>query len=272
MGIGRRSVSVWVAVLGLCLAVGAGAASAYEDTLSDGEINLGAASPFTVLTSSSDVIRGGSTVQGTVGIQSGSFNLSGGSTVTGDLVYDSGVMRNISGGSIVRGRTYQDNTTIDNALSDAQMLSDAAFAEAVTARYATLTSVNLNHSSLTITGGADEKIVLRLTDFVLTNNSIFTLSGTATTAFIVNVTNNFSLSSNSSISLLNVPASNVLFNILGTGSTVVLRGGSTMSGTLLALHRKVRIRGRSHFENGRVIANQVNMSRHANLLTPTRNQ
>src|SRR5215813_13976806 len=269
-GIGRRSVAVLVAVIGLCVAAGAARASEYQDTLPDGQINRGSASVFTVLTSSSDWIRGGSVVQGDIGIDEGKFTLSGRSDVFDDLVYHSGVVIKTSGGS-VHGRSYSDDPLIDSALMDAQMLSDAAFAESVTPRYASLTSVNLNHSSLTIAGGANEKVVLNLTDFVLTNSSIFTLSGTATTSFIVNVTETFSLRSNSHISLVNVPASNVLFNIRGTGSTVSLRGGSTMPGTLLALNRKVRIKGGSQVV-GRVIANQVKITKHSSVLTPTRNQ
>ena len=277
MGIGRRSVSVLVAVIGLCVA--ASAAGQYQDTLSDGQINTGSASVFTLLTSSSDWIRGGSVLQGDIGIDQGKFTLSGESDVFGDLVYHTGVVIKTSGGT-VHGRTYSDDPLIDSALMDAQMLSDAAFAEPVTPRYTTLTSVNLDHSSLTITGGANEKVVLRLTDFVLTNNSILTLSGTATTSFIFNVTETFSLRSNSHINLLNVPASNVLFNILGTGSQVLLRGGSTMSGTLLALNRNVRIRGHRHRHGwqdsgsqvfGTVIANEVTISNRSSVLTPTRN-
>src|SRR5215468_3650661 len=258
MSLGRRSVSVLVAVIGLCVAAGAAGANQYEDTLPDGQINTGSAGVFTVLTSSSDWIRGGSVVQGDIGIDEGKFRLSGASDVFGDLVYHSGVVINTSGGT-VHGTTSSDDPLIDSALMDAQMLSDAAFAEPVTPRYTTLTSVNLDHSSLTITGGANEKVVLRLTDFVLTNNSIFTLSGTATTSFIVNVTDTFSLRSNSQISLVNVLASNVLFNIRGTGSTVWLRGGSSMPGTLLALNRKVRIKGGSQVV-GPVIANQVKIT------------
>jgi len=262
-----------------CVAAGAGSASQYQDTLPDGQINTGSASVFTVLTSSSDWTRGGSVLGGDVGIDQGQFSLWGGSEVLGDLVYHTGVVITTSAGS-VHGTTYSDDPLIDSALMDAQMLSDAASAESVTPRYTTLTSVNLNHSSLTITGSANEKVVLRLTDFVLTNNSILTLSGTATTSFIFNVTETFSLRSNSHINLLNVPASNVLFNILGTGSQVLLRGGSTMSGTLLALNRNVRIRGHRHRHGwqdsgsqvlGAVIANEVTISNRSSVLTPTRN-
>jgi hypothetical protein len=270
MGIGRRSVSVWVAVIGLCVAAGAGEANAYQDTLPDGQINTGSASIFSVLTSSSGWLGGGSVVQGDIGIDQGKFTLSGRSDVFGDLVHHTGVMIRNRGGS-VHGTIYSDDPLDDGALMDAQMLSDAAFAEPVTPQYGSLTSVNLNHNSMTITGGANEKIVLRLTDFVLTNNSIFTLSGTATTSFIIDVTGTFSLRSNSHISLVNVLASNVLFNILGDGSTVWLRGGSTMFGTLLALNSTVELRGGSQVV-GRVIAEHVKIKKHSSVLTPTRNQ
>jgi hypothetical protein len=270
MGIGRRSVSILGAVIGLCVAAGAGGATPYQDALSDGQINTGSASLFAVLTSSSDKIKGGSVVQGNIGIGQGRFTLSGESDVFGDLVYHTGVTLDTSGGSI-HGRTYSDDPLIDSALMDAQSLSDAAWMEPVTPRYADRTSVNLNGSSLTITGGANERVVLRLTDFVLTNHSTFTLSGTATTAFIINVTQTFSLRSGSRISLVNVPASNVLFNIRGTGSMVEVRGGSTVLGTLLALNRTVRIRGGSEVA-GRVIANQVKISKHSIVVTPEKNQ
>jgi hypothetical protein len=270
LGIGRRSVSIWVAVLGLCVAASAGGASPDLATLSDGQINTGSASVFAVLTSSSDKIKGGSVVQGNIGIDQGKFTLFGESDVVGDLIYHTGVTINTSGGSI-HGRTYSDDPLIDSALMDAQSLSDAAWMEPVTPRYADRTSVNLDGGSLTITGGANERVVLRLTDFVLIHHSIFTLSGTATTAFIINVTQTFSLRSGSRISLVNVPVSNVLFNIRGSGSMVAIRGGSTVDGILLALNRTVRIRGASQVV-GRVIANEVKISRHSIVLTPERNQ
>jgi small nuclear ribonucleoprotein (snRNP)-like protein len=269
IGIGYRSVAIWVALIGLCVASGAGGASPYQDTLSDGQINMGSASIFTVLTRSNDTIRNGSVVRGSIGIYQGKFTLTDGSDVFGNLLYRRGVVIRISSGSRVHGQIYSDDPVIDGALMDAKSLSDAAWMEPVTARYADLTSVNLNGSSLTISGGANEKVVLKLTDFILTNDSVFTLSGTATTAFIINVMNTFSLASNSTISLLNVPASNVLFNIRGTGTTVELTGGSTMSGTLLALRRTVRLRHRSRVV-GRIIAYQNILSNSS--LTPTTNQ
>jgi len=242
--------------------IGGDLPTTYQDTLPGGAINFGAASPFTVLTSSNDTISQSSNIGGNVGIQSGTFTLDRRSNVNGNLIYKNGVTRNISGN--VTGTTSRNDALIDSALSDAQMLSDAAFAESVTPRYATLTSVNLSNNNLTITGGANEKVVLRLTDFVL-SQATFTLSGTATTAFLINVTRNFSLN-NANVSLVNVPVSHVLFNIRGTG-TVTLTNAS-MSGNLLALNRTVSL---NHVNvTGKVIANQVTIS-NSNVVSPTTN-
>ena len=247
--------------------VGRDVPTTYPDTLPGGAINFGAASPFTLLTSSNDTISGNSNVTGNVGIQSGTFSLAKHSNVNGNLVYHTGVTRTISGN--VSGTISNNDMAIDNAFIDAQMLSDAAFAEAVTPRYLTLTMVNLNHGNLTITGGANEKVVLQLTNFVLTASN-FTLSGMATTSFLINVTGNFSVTNSSNIYLSGVPVANVLFNIRGTGSAVTLGTSSNISGNLLALNRTVNISGSSNI-TGKVIANQVNLSGSSNVVSPTRN-
>jgi hypothetical protein len=235
--------------------------TSYPDTLPGGAINFGRASSFTVLTSSNDAISGGSNVHGNVGIQSGTFSLDRNSNVYGNLVYHRGVTRHIQGN--VTGTQTQNDPAIDNALMDALSLSNAAFAEPVTSRYAGLTMVNLNGGSLTITGSANEKVVLKLTNFVLAHGADFTLQGTATTSFLVNITGNFALSGGSNISLLNVPVANVLFNIRGHG-TFNISGGSNISGNLLALNGTVNISGGSNI-TGVVIANQVNLSNNSNV-------
>ena len=247
--------------------VGRDVPTSYPDTLPGGAINFGAASPFTLLTSSNDTISGNSNITGNVGIQSGIFSLAKNSNIIGNLFYHTGVTRNISGH--VSGTTSLDNAAIDNAFSDLQMLSDTAFAEPVTPRYSTLTMVNLNGGSLSITGGANEKVVLSLTSFVLVSSN-FTLSGTTTTSFIINVTGNFSVTNNSNIILSGVPVANVLFNIRGTGSVVTM-GNSNISGNLLALNRTVTISGNTNV-TGKVIASQVNISGNTNIVSPTRNR
>jgi choice-of-anchor A domain-containing protein len=87
---------------------------------------------------------------------------------------------------------------------------------------------------------------------------VFTLSGTATTSFIINVTGNFSLSGGSKISLANVPAANVLFNIRNSGNMFAFSGGLSMYGTLLATKRLVGLD--PGFIYGRVIANAVKIT------------
>ncbi len=97
-------------------------------------------------------------------------------------------------------------------------------------------------------------IVLNLTDFVRTNGT-FTLQGTAATTYIVNVSRNFSLNNSSVILSGGLLASHVLFNVVGSGGQVSLNQGTQMSGTLLAMARKVDLSGGKVF--GRVLADQV---------------
>jgi len=95
----------------------------------------------------------------------------------------------------------------------------------------------------------------------------FTLEGTATTTYIINVKNQFSLN-NAKILLANssgmvgspsgVQASNVLFNIRSSGIQISLNQGTQMSGVLLALGNKVSLSGGTVY--GRVIGGQVNIT------------
>ena len=145
-----------------------------------------------------------------------------------------------------------------NALADAGSLSDAAAAEMSTPRYASITNVNITNASqsMTITGNDHEKVVLNLSNFVMSAGS-FTLQGTMYTAFIINVAGNFSIN-NSHIYLSGVPPANVLFNLPGSGGQVSLNQGTTMSGILLATDRRVDLSGGKVY--GRVIADQFNIT------------
>lgn len=252
----------------LLLVVAAGCAfqlpsvKAYNDINSGGAINVGRDNGFTILTSgdlndTNNTLTGSSRIKGNVAIGGrGNFSMSAG-YFSGDLAMNSYGKFTMTGPAQHVGRTYYNqDTNINNALADAQSLSDAAFAEAVTPAYASLTNVNLTSGAhMSITGGANQKIVLDLTNFTLTGGSWFTLKGTATTTFIINVTNSFSLTGASWISLSNVPARNVLFNVVGTGSQVSLTGNSYMYGVLLAKKRQVAISG--SWIKGRLIAEQL---------------
>lgn len=255
------------------VAVGVFTASAATDTLANGAINVGSADYFTVLAKgdagfTDNTITGPSFVTGNYGLGGqGTLSITGSSKITGKLVNHTGGQVNTSGAGTITGGVTINDAQLNQALTDAQMLSDAAAAESVSAAYASLTNVN---GSMTITGGPNEKVVLSLQDFKLNGGDTFTLQGTATTSFIINVAKNFALTGNSQILLSGVPPQNVLFNILGKGSQVAFSGKAGMSGILLALNRKVDLS--SGHVTGKVIADQVVITSGGSVVTPTTNR
>ena len=252
--------------------------SAYPDTDPlTGAINVGAfGRTFTVLAKSdvnflNNSSSGNAFVQGNIGIgQKGNFSLSGNASIDGDLYMNSVGQFSMSGNAhFTAGHGVKNNqdSLLSSAITDYQNLSDAACGETPTPAYASITNVSLSdNQSMTITGAPGQKVVLSLQNFSLTGNSTFTLQGTATTSFIINLAKGFSLSGNSQILLAGVPPKNVLFNIRGTGSDVTLSGSSTMSGILLALNRKVALSGNA-IVKGRVIGDQFNISGGAQVIS-----
>src|SRR6185295_15549545 len=88
--------------------------------------------------------------------------------------------------------------------------------------------------STTVTGAPGETVVLSLRDFQLAGHSTFTLQGTATTTFIINVSGQFSLLKNARIVLSGgVQWNDVLFNVRGSG-TVSISGDASLQGILMA--------------------------------------
>jgi len=274
------------AALVMAAAMGIGNLQAYNDTNSDGSINTGRASIFTVLTNGDLTMSGSSSITGTTGVgDSGSANLSGSARINGNLIINKKGKYNHTGTSGVTGTVTTDQTTLDNAWADALSLAGAAGSEMATNNYTytvngnpgsvPLTNVNLSSSGqITLVGGLDQKIVLSLQNFTLDQHSTFTLQGTATTTFIINVAKTFSLDHGSTIALLGVPPANVLFNLKGDGK---LSGGAQMSGILLASKGTVTLSGSSggvgSGVTGKIIAKQVTMSDGANVkpITPVMN-
>jgi Putative Ice-binding-like adhesive domain len=257
-------------VTGLAL-VAVTSARAYNDTNPDDTINVGSASLFTVLavgdmTQYNNNVTGPSGVFGNVGIGGhGNFTMSDG-VLDGDLYMNNFGTVTLSGPAHITGHRHglhedgvDQTTTLNNALSDALALSNAAAAEASTSNYMVTvgtfngTTVNTG-KSITIAATGSGKVVLNLQDFVLTNGT-FTLQGTAMNSFIINVSRNFSINNSSVILSGGLMASNVLFNVKGTGSQVSLNQGVSLTGILLAYQRKVDLSGGKVF--GKVIANQV---------------
>jgi hypothetical protein len=162
---------------------------------------------------------------------------------------------------------------LNQAALDAQTASDNAWALPVTPAYASLTNVNLSGGqNITITGSG--QVVLKLSNFIISSGT-FTLAGNAGTNYVINVSNQFSLSNSAKIILgAGISPTNVLFNIRGTGTQVTLSGSSTFNGVLLATKRSVALSGATQV-NGEVIANSVNIAGQARIIqavTPSKNQ
>jgi hypothetical protein len=259
-------------ILATVLACTASVFGSGVDTLPDGSIYVGpTGSNFTVLSQGdfdaiNDTFTGPSYIKGNVGIGGhGNFSASDG-TIDGDIYMNSYGTFKTSGPFQHHGTRFNNaDATLDAALNDANMLSDAAAMEASTYNYTytvnggspqapPLTTINTGQS-MTITANpfSGSKVVLNLQDFVLTSGT-FTLNGAANDTFIINVARNFSINNSSVVLAGGIMSSHVLFNVRGTGNQVSLNQGVHLWGILVALDRKVSLSGgRVH---GRVYANQ----------------
>lgn len=219
-----------------------------------------------------DNFGGNSFVVGDVGVSgTGQLKMTGTATIYGDLYVHTGGTLTFSGGSLVTGATYRNPTAdilLEQAANDAQNASDAAFALAVSPQYASLTKIDLHSQNLTLTA-TGTCTVLRLTDFKMSGGSLLTLVGTTAQAFIINVTKKFSLTQGSRIVLAGgLTWDSVLFNVVGGGGDKVeLKDGSSLSGILLAAHRKIEMSNGAQI-NGMVIGNSVKLTSGAGITLP----
>jgi hypothetical protein len=95
-----------------------------------------------------------------------------------------------------------------------------------------------------------------------------TLQGSATTNFVLNVSNQFSLTGGSKIVLSGGVAWDcVLFNVVNTGSDVKVSGQSILNGVLMANKRTVELSAGA-LVNGEVVANQIKMSGSSEIIHP----
>src|SRR5207244_5749892 len=95
----------------------------------------------------------------------------------------------------------------------------------------------------------------------------FTLQGTATTTFVINVRKKFSLSGNSHIDLAGLQWNQVLFNVVGTGQRVSLGGSSIFNGILMANDRTIKLKGDATV-SGEIIANRLKIRGSSRVLHP----
>jgi cytoskeletal protein CcmA (bactofilin family) len=211
-------------------------------------------------------LSGSTEVQGDVGAAgNGIISIGGHAMINGNLYYQSNsILAMADGATITRARYDNRDSELDNGLNEASSASDHAFALESTRSY---TSFNLDRNqSVLVTGAPGETVVLKLRSFTLSGNATFTLQGTATTIFIINVTKQFSLSGHSKIVLSGgLQWDNVLFNVRGQGNRVRLSGHSSFEGILMANQRTVKLRGHSTVW-GEVIANRVSLRNSAQII------
>jgi cytoskeletal protein CcmA (bactofilin family) len=213
-------------------------------------------------------LSGFAAVQGDVGAAgSGIISIGGHATIDGDLYYRSNSILVMGDDATITGTRYHNrDSELDNGLSEASRASDHAFALAPTRSY---TNINLvRNQNITVQGAPGETVVLSLKNFVMQGSATFTLQGTATTNFIINVTRQFSLSGYAKIVLSgSVQWDNVLFNVRGQGTDVLLSSNARLEGILMANLRTVRLSGQSRVI-GEVIAKRIVMSNGSQITHP----
>jgi hypothetical protein len=228
--------------------------------------DIGDLQRWSVFTLGSDTTRdellGDTTVYGDVGVAGiGDISLKQNATIEGNLYCRSnGTVKATAGTQITGTQFNNQDSVLDNDVAAAIATSRAA--GALRQNFFAPTGIDLNkNQGFTVTGGPGDTVVLKLNNFKLAGNSTFTLEGTATTTFIINVTKQFSLSGNAKVALAGgVQWNNVLFNICTKDSAVSLSGNSNFSGMLMANRRTVQLADRATV-TGEVIANRVMLTK-----------
>ncbi len=254
-------------------------------------VDLGAAgrtktwAVFTLLTNKDgkkpegkDELNSGAKVIGDFGAAGkGDVKLSGHAMIVGDLYAHTGGKIEKTDKGRLMGSLFQDAATddlLEQASMDARNASTFAASLATSPQFSSLREINLNDSKeMTITG--DGCTVLSLKNFKLSGDSVLTLTGTAGTAFVINVKNDFKLTGDARIVLGgDLTAADVLFNVVGTGGKVEVSGKARGSGILLAARREGKFSGSSVW-TGEVITNKIRMDGSARIvgaISPTANQ
>jgi hypothetical protein len=255
----------------------------------DGSINTGNFSMFTVLTSSdlndyNNTETGPSIITGNVGIGGhGNFSMSDGQ-LNGDLYMNNYGTLSVSGPAYISGHRHgkridqgedgiDETNTLNAALADADALEAAAAAlpnstagvqyQVTQGSFTQGQSVNISNPAGNITiadqnpfGGS--KIVLSINNFVLSNGT-FELHGSATTTYVLNISGQFNINNSQVIATGGLLASHILFNFYSSNTTTVtMQQGTTLTGILLADGRNVDLSGGKVF--GRVVASQLTLT------------
>jgi Ice-binding-like len=225
-------------------------------------------SPFTALDVSGSSKKIVSDVDSDVALAgtNSRLNVSNYGDVEGDRFEQTTSSETKSGNGFIGGSRISNastNNLLNGGVTSLKNVSNNAFGLAVTS--GSPTNISLSGSSMTINNNPfGGKYVMKLTNFVLNNNATLTLNGVAGSAFVINVSNNFSLANKSRIVLTGgLTPSDVLFNVRGGSGTFSIASGSLFQGTLLAYNsssstqRTLTVSGDKTSANGELIANKV---------------
>ncbi len=206
-------------------------------------------------------------IDGDLGLAgNGNFLMGESATVNGD-VYDrsNGTVLTFQHAVISGSIFHNQDALLDNGVNEALAASTHAFS--LTPNRPNTSIKSLGNEAITITGAPGETVVLSLKNFILRDNSSFTLQGTATTTFVINVNKKFSLSGNSHIDLAGLQWNQVLFNVVGTGQRVSLGDSSIFNGILMANDRTIKLKGDATV-SGEIIANRLKLRGSSRVLHP----
>ncbi len=167
-----------------------------------------------------------------------------------------------------------DATLASNAAAALPTLNAGLFSIPVTTMINQATNFSLTAPS--------SRVVLNLTDFVITAGATFDIYGDNQTSLVINVSNNFSLVGGK-IVLHGVLGGSVLFNVIGTGTAVTLTSGARIGDTafdtpylgndtqnaaiILATQRQVNLSGSATL-NGTLIARSASISGNSRVIKP----
>ncbi len=155
------------------------------------------------------------------------------------------------------GSLAESDVLKDPDATDVNDAWDLSFSERLSAEDRLPKTIRLDHRNLTLTVWQNSP--LTLTSLIIRHGTL-TLQGTAGTAFIINIRNQFSLSHSAKIVLSGgLTPEDVVFNVLGSGCDIRIRWQSDLTGTLQAIYRTVRITGYS-VVTGDVIARKIKLS------------
>jgi len=221
-------------------------------------------------------LSGTSKAVGDVGVAgTGKVNMSGESKIQGNLYYHTPGHLDKSGSSKITGHVFHDASSdmlLDQGAMDAMNASTFASHLATSSAFTNWTEIT-DGKNMTIMGNGCT--VLNLKNFKLSGSTTITLAGVAGTAFVINVSGQFSLSGSSRIQLQGgLTAADVLINVKGKGSSVELSGSSKMTGIILAAKREVHLSGSSEVV-GEAIGRSVSLSGSSKItgfVSPTKNK